>query len=87
LVFISIVVFIFWAFESNSESGRDLLKRAGPVVFVIVMSMLLIAFFDLARFKKLLLIPLKIFEAPVLLYALHGQNFLLKEGPFDFNCF
>jgi Ca2+/Na+ antiporter len=47
---------------------------------IFMAGLLMIALFDGARFSRMLHVPLRLFEAPVLLFALNGHNYLL-HGP------
>lgn len=75
-VFLTLVIFIFWIF--NYSNKRNLLSAKkiyfAAVTFVLIFS--LVAFFDFTRFLRIVHLPLKIFEAPVILFALKGQNIL-----------
>jgi hypothetical protein len=77
LVFLSIIILFFSFWSDRNNAGMKLLKKVGLAGAVLVAISSLIAIFDFARFQKLIFAPFKIFEAPVLLFALNGQNFLL----------
>lgn len=78
LLFFSLVIKIWWF--ANTEKGyrKSVLKNAwmAGLAFLAILIFLIVR--DPARFQRLVSIPLKLFEGPVLLFALAGQNFLLK---------
>ncbi len=76
LIFTTLLIFIFWILNSNKYSllsAKKLLLVTATLAFIFS----LIAVFDFTRFVRIVHMPLKIFEAPVILFALKGQNFLL----------
>ncbi len=78
LIFLAFLILIFWLLLNRKGSTLQILKSIGVVTIVLLSLVSLIAVFDLTRFQRLIYVPLKIFEAPALLFALNGQNFLLK---------
>lgn len=78
LIFISFLILTFWLLLNRKGITLQLLKNIGVVTIVLLSLVSLIAIFDFTRFQRLIYVPLKIFEAPALLFALDGQNFLLN---------
>ena len=78
VVFISFVIFIFWfIFQKDKLKGPSLNTLLLAAV-ILVSSFLLVSIFDYTRFLRILHVPLKIFEAPVILFAFNGQNMVLQ---------
>lgn len=77
LVFITLTTFIFWFFGRRDKSTSRSIKTSLFAALVLVSVFSLIAVFDFTRFLRMVNVPLKLFEAPVLLFALNGQNFVL----------
>ena len=80
LIFISSLIFIFWFTNQNDKYKLQSLKKLFLASTILISAIMLVAIFDYTRFLRIIHIPLKIFEAPVILFALNGQNFLL-HGP------
>ena len=75
MIFSSFLILLFWIFKNkgNYLSSKKLLLSA--TILIVIFS--IIAVFDFTRFIRIVTVPFKIFEAPVILFALNGQNFLL----------
>ena len=80
LVFISLTTLIIWLLIQKNKLSGHFLKIALGIAALLIITFSLIAVFDFSRFNRIINVPLKIFEAPVLLFALNGQNFVL-HGP------
>jgi hypothetical protein len=78
LVFITITTFLVWLLTQKNIFKNHTFKILLSLVAVLIVSFSLIAFFDFTRFLRLINVPFKLFEAPVLLFALAGQNFVLN---------
>ena len=78
LVFISFLIFIFWIVYQNNKPKKTALKPFFLVGVVFILALTIVAIFDYTRFLRIINGPFKIFEAPVILFAFNGQNFLLK---------
>ena len=77
LIFISGLIFIFWFVNQNDKLKSPSFKKLLLVGAVLISALVPVAIFDYTRFLRIINIPFKIFEAPVILFALNGQNFLL----------
>jgi hypothetical protein len=77
LIFISCLILIFWFVYQKEKIKSTSLKKLLLVGAVLISALVLVAIFDYTRFLRIINIPFKIFEAPVILFALNGQNFLL----------
>lgn len=77
LIFISCLILIFWFVYQKDKIKSSSLKKLLLVGAVLISALVLVAIFDYTRFLRIINIPFKIFEAPVILFALNGQNFLL----------
>ena len=77
LIFISCLILIFWFVYQKEKIKLTLLKKLLLVGAVLISALVLVAIFDYTRFLRIINIPFKIFEAPVILFAVNGQNFLL----------
>ena len=77
LVFATLLIFTFWIFNYTPKSNLLITKKILLVTATLVLIFSLVAVFDFTRFLRIVHVPLKIFEAPVILFALNGQNFLL----------
>lgn len=80
LLFLSFVIAIVWLFVEKQALNKNTLKIAFVLFLIFVLSLLLVRFFDNTRFLRIINVPFKIFEAPVILFALAGQNLVLN-GP------
>lgn len=78
VVLISFVIFLSWFLLQEDRFKTQTFKTILSLVLVFITTLLIVALFDFTRFKRLINIPFKIFEAPVLLFAVNGQNFVLK---------
>lgn len=78
LVFISLLLFIIWYWVQDINSRREFFTILSWVVVVFILLFSVIAVFDYSRFLRIFHVPLKLFEAPVLLFALQGQNYVLN---------
>ena len=76
LIFVTLIIFIFWIFSNNNKRNLLFTKKLLLVTATFGLIFSLIAFFDFTRFLRIVHLPLKIFEAPVILFALKGQNIL-----------
>jgi len=74
LVFFSFLIGFFWLLYNEQIFQNINYKKIFIGVFVIFLFLSLIAFFDLPRLQRLMLIPLKVFEFPVYLLVSDGQN-------------
>lgn len=77
LVFTSLLIFIFWVFHYSNKRSDVAAKKLLPIAATLTLIFSLVAVFDFTRFLRVIQVPLKIFEAPIILFALKGQNFLL----------
>jgi hypothetical protein len=77
LVFISLSVLIVWCIVNKQKLNKQSFKIVVAALLLIVFMFSLIAMFDFSRFNRIAQVPLKIFEAPALLFAIKGQNILL----------
>jgi hypothetical protein len=80
MVFISLLVFSVWLFSQKNKFKIQTVKISLGAVGVFISTFSLIAIFDYTRFLRIINVPFKLFEAPALLFALNGQNFILY-GP------
>lgn len=78
LIFLSFLIFLFWLIYQKDKLRTLSLKNFLLIGFVLISTFMLIAIFDYTRFLRIINLPLKIFEAPVLLFALNGQNIILQ---------
>lgn len=78
LLFISITIILFSLLFQKSKFQIQALKKVVGILTVFIIAFALIALFDYTRFMRIINVPFKIFEAPALLFALNGQNFILK---------
>ncbi len=77
LLFISFSIGVFNLILNKRRPGFLLSKYFWLAVGCCIGSIGLIAYFDSIRFFRMIQAPLKLFEAPVVLFALHGQNYVL----------
>lgn len=77
LLFITIMIVICDMLLSKEKMQQQTLKNILGIIILISITLAIIAFFDYTRFIRMVNVPFKIFEAPVLLYALNGQNLIL----------
>lgn len=78
LVFLTLLTFIIWYLVQKNKFNTQSFKKILGLVAVLIFSFSLIALFDYSRFLRIVNVPYKLFEAPVLLFALAGQNFVLN---------
>ena len=78
IVFITIITFLVWLLTQKNIFKSHTFKISISLITVLIVSFTLIAFFDYTRFLRIINVPFKIFEAPVLLFALAGQNFVFN---------
>ena len=78
LIFLSLLTFTIWHLVQKNKFNTQSFKKILGLVAVLIFLLSLIALFDYSRFLRLINVPYKIFEAPVLLFALTGQNFVLN---------
>ena len=79
LIFFTILIGIFWLMYHRQALRSFTWKKGVSMLSVLILLLLMIAYFDSARFHRLISIPLKVFEFPVLLLMLSGygiENFL-----------
>lgn len=72
LVFYILLIAVSWFVATKSSFKRVGSKRFLVVFFVLVALFALVAVFDPGRLTRVLLIPLKVFEAPAILFFLEG---------------
>lgn len=80
LLFISMTILLFWYLAGRKKTGINAIKNTIGIFVIFFAALFLIAILDYSRFTRILHVPLKLFEAPALLFALNGQNFIL-HGP------
>ena len=78
LIFLTLLIFTIWHFVEKNKFNTQSFKKILILVTVLIFSFSLIALFDYSRFIRIVNVPFKLFEAPVLLFALSGQNFVLN---------
>lgn len=78
LVFLSLSIFLVWFSTQKNKWNTYTLKVFLGLVLAVIIVLLFIAIVDYTRFIRIINLPIKIFEAPVLLFALNSQNFILK---------
>lgn len=78
ILFISLVTLLFGLLFKENKQQPISLKNFAVIAAIFIAAFTLIAIIDFTRFIRIMNVPLKIFEAPVLLFALDGQNFVLK---------
>jgi hypothetical protein len=71
---ITVVFLLFWVFQNKGLFKQIDPKTKTIVITIVVLLIAALAFFDLERFYRLLYLPVKLFEAPVFLLLLNGQN-------------
>jgi hypothetical protein len=74
LLLITTVFLLFWVFQNKGQLKAISIKTKTIVITIIITLIAALAFFDLERFYRLLYLPVKLFEAPVFLLLLNGQN-------------
>lgn len=74
LLLITVVFLLFWVFQNRGQLKQISPKTKTIVITIIISLIAALAFFDLERFYRLLYLPVKLFEAPVFLLLLNGQN-------------
>ena len=78
LLFISFLILLFRAIYQNEKLKISSLKKLLLAGALLISTFALIAVFDYTRFLRIINVPFKIFEAPVILFALNGQNIVLQ---------
>jgi len=76
LIFITSIILLFWFLFQKKRTVS--IKFLIVIVAFLTITASIIALLDYSRFIRIINVPLKIFEAPVLLFAIYGQNFILK---------
>ncbi|MES2131562.1 MAG: hypothetical protein V4506_04375 [Bacteroidota bacterium] len=79
LIFFTALIGIFWLMYHKQAIRSFTWKKAAIILSALILFLLMIAYFDSGRFQRLISIPLKVFEFPVLLLMLSGygiENFL-----------
>lgn len=74
LLLITSIFLLFWTFQNRGQLKGISMKTKTIVITIIISLIATLAFFDLERFYRLLYLPVKLFEAPVFLLLLNGQN-------------
>jgi hypothetical protein len=80
LVFLTLLTYIIWYLIQQNKFSFQSFKKILGLVAILIFSFSLIAFFDYSRFLRIIHVPFKLFEAPVLLFALAGQNYVLNAS-------
>lgn len=78
LLFSSFLILIGWLFSFAQQPNYPV-KKVLLVVTCIILILCIIAFLDLERFERMIHAPLKLFEAPVILFSLSGQNLMFFQ--------
>jgi hypothetical protein len=79
LIFISILTGISWLLYNRQALSSFSWKKTSVLLAVILVPLSVIAYYDPGRFQRLVAIPLKVFEFPVVLLMMNGfgiENFL-----------
>ncbi len=77
LLFITIATLLFSLIFQKYRLKLQVAKNVLGILILFTLTFITLAIFDYTRFIRLLSVPFKIFEAPALLFALHGQNLIL----------
>jgi len=78
MLLLSGLTVIFWIYCYKVKILSLNYKKMLLALFIISLLFAIIAFFDVHRAMRLLQIPFRIFEAPVLLFKLNGQDIVLN---------
>jgi hypothetical protein len=79
LIFMSILLGISWLLYNSQTMTYITWQKAMLCFAIILMLISIIAYYDTSRLQRLMAIPLKVFEFPVLMVMTHGlgiENFL-----------
>lgn len=79
LIFFTGLIGIFWLMYHKQALISITWQKVAVTLSVLILFLLMIAYFDSGRFNRLISIPLKVFEFPVLLLMMSGygiENFL-----------
>lgn len=65
---------LVWLLNNETALLANSAKKLGIASVIISLLLCITAYFDFERFRRLINIPLKLFEGPVLLFLLNGQS-------------
>lgn len=83
LLFLSLLIGISWVLYHKKGVQKWTFKKTLLIVITIGVGLRLIAFFDVDRFQRLIHIPLKIFQFPIIALLINGYQITNYISPFD----